>query len=551
MLFEDFMQIISKSSVAGTIKRSFDRRGRNWIKHFVIPDFQRPYCWNLNDIRKILDDIDELRYSPDKELYRDDEYYLGSICIMSAHESQDPEHQHDIAVLDGQQRLTSLMILAHVLYDRAMKSTRPEIRELGTSIDWCMGGNQIWKQAFLYREPLTQRRILKIHSEIEREYRQIETDAALDNASIGQSLSFYEKTLLGDLRRFCYILIWGRFAVTVLQSTAEAEQYFQGENNRGLPMTLLDILKAYHTRFTNEPKQFEEIRKIWNAFNVPPACKSESKTQQEDEVCRNHTEVLAERKQAVEAHVLPAMLMRFGIEPWSWTANIPKNADLLKGIIGTHRGDRIVDQKISSSGDSHLFDLLEPIQTGIGFFRALDQYRRIDEALSRMEQEFFNPALGLSLNSDQTLILRLALIAWIDRFGPKNVFQNGTESKRFAEALTADHEFRVYARHFARFINRLRNKGADKDSGAFDRLDKTSLLRCLRYWNTGTNLIFLPHRSATPAACRREFMAATTPDAMNQYLIHKYPQERYLSAYLAETTVGESAAVSAEPVEPQ
>ncbi|WP_337387737.1 hypothetical protein [Sutterella wadsworthensis] len=55
------MQIIESSSVAGVIKRSFDRPGRNWIKHIVFPDFQRPYCWSLNDIQKILDDIDELR----------------------------------------------------------------------------------------------------------------------------------------------------------------------------------------------------------------------------------------------------------------------------------------------------------------------------------------------------------------------------------------------------------------------------------------------------------------------------------------------------------
>ena len=42
------MQIIESSSVAGVIKRSFDRPGRNWIKHIVFPDFQRPYCWSLS-----------------------------------------------------------------------------------------------------------------------------------------------------------------------------------------------------------------------------------------------------------------------------------------------------------------------------------------------------------------------------------------------------------------------------------------------------------------------------------------------------------------------
>ena len=105
------MQIIESSSVAGVIKRSFDRPGRNWIKHIVFPDFQRPYCWSLNDIQKILDDIDELRYSPDEERYREeDEYYLGAICIMPLRDSDSPEHAHDMALLDGQQRLTSCLL---------------------------------------------------------------------------------------------------------------------------------------------------------------------------------------------------------------------------------------------------------------------------------------------------------------------------------------------------------------------------------------------------------------------------------------------------------
>ena len=128
------MQIIESSSVAGVIKRSFDRPGRNWIKHIVFPDFQRPYCWSLNDIQKILDDIDELRYSPDEERYREeDEYYLGAICIMPLRDSDSPEHAHDMALLDGQQRLTSLMILARVLYERAMRSKTDVLRSYGIS----------------------------------------------------------------------------------------------------------------------------------------------------------------------------------------------------------------------------------------------------------------------------------------------------------------------------------------------------------------------------------------------------------------------------------
>ncbi len=549
------MQIIESSSIAGVIKRSFDRQGRKWIKHIVLPDFQRPYCWSLSDIQKILDDIDELRFSSEDRQYREDEYYLGSICVMPANESKDPDHLHDIALLDGQQRLTSLMILAHVLHTRAMKSTKNEIWSLGNAIDWSMGSHQEWKHAFLYRDPQTLRHIAEIHAEIERGYRQLEVDSALDDMHDGDSLSFYEETLLHDLRRFRYILHWGRVAVTVLQDIAEAEQYFQGENNRGLPMSLLDILKAYHMRFESDPVRLEEIRRIWSTFNELPVPEVDlNKTPEEsleDEVARSNTRV-AKRKHSVEAHVIPALMMRCGIEPWPSSANTPQNADWLRGIVGTHRDDRIVDRKLSVSTDKHLFDLLEPVQTGIGFFRMLDQYRRIDEALDVMEQQeknIFNPTAGFTLNGDQTQILRLALIAWVDRFAPApkgiETFAVDTSPEAWARFLSSDIEFRTYARHFARFINRLRNKDEKKDPGAFKRLDKASLLRCLRYENVRTNLIFLPHRSATPASCKRELLNATTPQAMaaGDFFRSKKRLERYKRAYQLESTEGEVAAI--------
>lgn len=557
------MKIIESSSIAGVIKRSFDNQGRKWINHIVLPDFQRPYCWSLSDIQKILDDIDELRYSSVDRQYREDEYYLGSICVMPANESKDQDHLHDIALLDGQQRLTSMMILAHVLHTRALNSSKAKIRSLGNRLDWSMGSHQQWKRAFLYRDPQTLRHIAKIHAEIERAYRQLEVDSALDDMQGDDSLSFYEETLLHDLRRFLYILHWGRVAVTVLKDIAEAEQYFQGENNRGLPMSLLDILKAYHMRFESDPVRQEEIRRIWSTFNELPASEVDLKkipgASREDEVGRSNKTV-EKRKRSVEAHVIPALLMRCGIDPWPSSANTPKNADWLRGIVGTHRDDRIVDRKLSASSEKRLFDLLEPVQTGIGFFRMLDQYRRIDEALDVMQEEeknMFNPAAGFSLNGDQTQILRLALIAWVDRFAPApkdlEVFGADTSPEARARLLASDIEFRTYARHFARFVNRLRNKDEIKEPGAFQRLDKAALLRCLRYENVRTNLIFLPHRSATPASCKRELLNATTPQAMaaGNFFRSEKRLERYERAYQLESAEGEVAATVNAPTTPE
>ena len=372
-----------------------------------------------------------------------------------------------------------------------------------------MGRNLVWKRAFLYQEPATLQHIRQIYFALDREYRQLEADAALDDAQNAGALSFYEETLLRDLRRFRYILLSGRLAVNVLQSLKEAEQYFQGENNRGLPMSLLDILKAYHMRFETAPDRQKEIRRIWSAFNESPPSESDRETH-DDEASKAAAARLAQRKYAVEAHVIPALLMRCDIDPWPESANSPQNADLLKGIIGTHRRDRIVDGKLSASSN-------------------------------QLEQTAFNPASGLKLNNDQRLILRLALIAWTDRFAPRTAFMSSASSHALAAALAADAEFRAFARHFARFLNRLRN--ADKQiPGAFNRLDKAALLRCLRYWNARTNLIFLPHRSATPAACKRSLLQATTPEAMAPYIKNTTWIQRYRLAYDMEAALEASAA---------
>lgn len=134
-----------------------------------------------------------------------------------------------MALLDGQQRLTSLMILARVLYERAMRSKTDVLRSYGANIAWIMGRDLVWKRAFLYQEPATLRHIRQIYFALDREYRQLEADAALDDAQNAGALSFYEETLLRDLRRFRYILLSGRLAVNVLRASRKPNNTFRAK----------------------------------------------------------------------------------------------------------------------------------------------------------------------------------------------------------------------------------------------------------------------------------------------------------------------------------
>lgn len=73
---------------------------------FVIPDYQRPYAWEKEQALQLLDDLDGAL-----ERDTDEPYFLGSIVLVN-HGAGAPAD-----VIDGQQRLTTLVILFAVLRD--------------------------------------------------------------------------------------------------------------------------------------------------------------------------------------------------------------------------------------------------------------------------------------------------------------------------------------------------------------------------------------------------------------------------------------------------
>ena len=76
---------------------------------FEIPNYQRPYSWNIDQVGALIDDLTYFAF-PSKNDDFDElkPYFLGSIVLIKG---DDP----DAKVIDGQQRLTTLTILLSVL----------------------------------------------------------------------------------------------------------------------------------------------------------------------------------------------------------------------------------------------------------------------------------------------------------------------------------------------------------------------------------------------------------------------------------------------------
>ncbi|KAE8437990.1 DUF262 domain-containing protein [Vreelandella piezotolerans] len=75
---------------------------------FEIPDYQRPYSWQIEHAEELFDDLWTFREQEDKS----EEYFLGSIVLIKSDQSMQAD------VVDGQQRLTTLTILLAAIRDR-------------------------------------------------------------------------------------------------------------------------------------------------------------------------------------------------------------------------------------------------------------------------------------------------------------------------------------------------------------------------------------------------------------------------------------------------
>lgn len=476
-------QQVIACSIKGVLNRSFDDE-KSYDK-VTIPVFQRPYCWSRFDIQKILDDVDELRFigTDDNPVYREVDYYLGTICFQIKGEKT-------LELLDGQQRLTSILILTNILIDLGERITecsvekadeklhklKNQIKEQSEKLKYTLSSNNkklSWKKAFNYNQPQTQNHIRIIHREFKYHYESISKDKGR-----------YLKTLKHDIERQKFILIHGKVAVTFLTSESAAEQFFQGENNRGLSLSMLDILKAYHMRLSF-PEKWNEILEIWNGFSTN----------------NSNNEEFQHQKYLVERYVIPSLLLHAGIPPWD--AFDMRNADFLKGLIGTHRKNRLVDKKIEditkSKNDSNhpSFDLMENVQPGISFFYAINHYRKIAQAIYDI-----NIDLNKKTRVDDRL-LNCAMISWVDRF-----LKRDTEIKnsdKIKESLTNDLEFITYRDDFYNFIQLIRK--------IYHRLDYSSLRGIFGLDKVpNRNLLLLPHHTSTPAGCTRELAERTTPE---------------------------------------
>lgn len=220
------------------------------LKIYDIPRYQREYTWNQRDWANLYDDITQ----------NDAGYFLGSFIVVNGTVNSKMDTIH-YEVIDGQQRLTTLSLLLAALYTRIM--------EHKDSIDDDMMLDDI--------RPLRKRLILKSDKSMTRVIPQVQNhnledyrwilkehiglDAVIQKPKflglrkMSKAFNYFYDRLGEDvegrdgiecvrcLLDICRLVCSAVVVQITVDSHADAYTLFASLNNRGVPLSAVDLIK--------------------------------------------------------------------------------------------------------------------------------------------------------------------------------------------------------------------------------------------------------------------------------------------------------------------
>lgn len=243
----------------------------------VVPGYQRPYSWSTEQAGRLLDDLVQAIGRPaGEDEARPGEYFLGAIVLMetAGSEGGDPAFPRPAArrreIVDGVQRLVTLTILLAVLRDIS-EADDAEAAALAAAAVMYQAGPDAGgttrprlvlasdDQAFLrahVQEPRATSAMPESDSLAAAEQRILDVREHLLGLLIGEDAAHRQRILDFVLHR-CHI------AVVSARTVDRAHQVFAALNDRGLPLTRGDILKA-ELLGTVDPARRASFDRRWN-----------------------------------------------------------------------------------------------------------------------------------------------------------------------------------------------------------------------------------------------------------------------------------------------
>ena len=233
---------------------------------FLIPDYQRPYAWGETECQTLWDDIFSFAI-PDEgrtEFDSNSEYFLGPIVTFKNSVSK-------MEVIDGQQRLTTLMLLLRAFYEKFGHMQDKASVATKQNVEKC-----IWKTDEFGEPDMS---ALKIDSEVATDKDKDEFLEILKTGAVkpGQksryaaNYRFFQNCIDDFLAKyptyFAYLPTRIMNNCILLPIEAESQdtalRIFSTLNDRGMPLSDSDIFKAQFYKYYSDIGKKDLFIKQW------------------------------------------------------------------------------------------------------------------------------------------------------------------------------------------------------------------------------------------------------------------------------------------------
>lgn len=233
---------------------------------FLIPDYQRPYAWTEEQCQTLWDDLYALAIPDDdySQFHDTDEYFLGSIVTFKNDDGQ-------LEVIDGQQRLTTLLLLFRALYNSYQVNQEANAKTIKANLEQC-----IWKTDEFENKQEDQ---LKINSEVatddaKEEFLKILKTGEVnkdDDSQYAKNYKFFIEKIdnLKQNNPACFDYLTQRILNNCILLPIEAEsqdtalRIFSTLNDRGLPLSDADIFKAQFYKYYGDKGEKQDFIDTW------------------------------------------------------------------------------------------------------------------------------------------------------------------------------------------------------------------------------------------------------------------------------------------------
>lgn len=234
---------------------------------FLIPDYQRPYAWGEKECLTLWEDLFLFAFPDndcDKFNSESDEYFLGPIVTFKNDSGK-------MEIIDGQQRLTTLMLLLRAFYAKYGNMKNDKAVKTSKIIEQC-----IWKTDE-FGDP--DKNALKIDSEVatdkdKEEFLNIlRTGIVTDNekSSYANNYRFFQEKIseflnaYPDWFSFFPIRIMNNCILLPIEAESQdtALQIFSTLNDRGKPLSDADIFKAQFYKYYSDKGQKDSFIEKW------------------------------------------------------------------------------------------------------------------------------------------------------------------------------------------------------------------------------------------------------------------------------------------------